>query len=151
MFNIKLPPTAKRVARNTNPNINASIRNRTIRCINVHRNSNDEEISARLKKLNSEWDTERFLEANAAAIVVASTILGVKFNKKWFLVTGAVGLFLLQHAIQGWCPPLPIIRRMGVRTAEEINNEKTVLKMMRNDFSPIVCDSKAMLNIVEKQ
>jgi hypothetical protein len=146
-----LPPTTKRVARNTNPNVNASIKNRTIRCLNVNRNNNNEVISARLKKLNSEWDTERILEANAAAIVVASTILGVKYNRYWFLMTGAVGLFLLQHALQGWCPPLPIIRKMGIRTAEEINNEKTVLKMMRGDFPSNICDTKAMLNAVERE
>jgi hypothetical protein len=46
------------------------------------------------------------------------------------MVTG----FLLQHAIQGWCPPVPILRRLGFRTADEINRERYALKALRGDF-----------------
>jgi hypothetical protein len=43
---------------------------------------------------------------------------------------GVVLSFLLQHALQGWCPPLPILRRMGVRTRGEIDQEKYELKAL---------------------
>jgi hypothetical protein len=43
--------------------------------------------------------------------------------------------FLLQHALQGWCPPLPVLRRLGVRTADEINQERYALKALRGDFA----------------
>ncbi len=46
------------------------------------------------------------------------------------IVTG----FLFQHAIQGWCPPLPVLRRRGFRTAEEINQERYALKALGGDF-----------------
>ena len=36
--------------------------------------------------------------------------------------------------MQGWCPPLPVIRRLGIRTPEEISNEKTAIKYLRGDF-----------------
>jgi len=39
-----------------------------------------------------------------------------------------VTAFLLQHAIQGWCPPIPILRRFGFRTADEINRERYALR-----------------------
>ena len=42
--------------------------------------------------------------------------------------------FLLQHAMQGWCPPIPILRRMGIRTASEIDTERCALKVIRGDF-----------------
>jgi len=45
-----------------------------------------------------------------------------------------VSAFLLQHAIQGWCPPVPILRRLGFRTADEINRERYALKVLRGDF-----------------
>ena len=45
-----------------------------------------------------------------------------------------VGGFLLQHAVQGWCPPLPIFRRGGVRTQAEIEQERYALKAIRGDF-----------------
>jgi hypothetical protein len=45
-----------------------------------------------------------------------------------------VGSFLLQHAVQGWCPPLPVFRRWGVRTQPEIDYERYALKALRGDF-----------------
>jgi hypothetical protein len=44
--------------------------------------------------------------------------------------------FLLQHSLQGWCPPLAIFRRLGVRTAAEIEYERSMLKANRGDFTP---------------
>jgi hypothetical protein len=49
------------------------------------------------------------------------------------LVTG----FLFQHATQGWCPPVPILRRLGYRTAREIETERIALKALRGDFGNI--------------
>ena len=42
--------------------------------------------------------------------------------------------FLLQHAVQGWCRPVPIFRRLGIRTASEIDAERYALRMIRGDF-----------------
>jgi len=70
------------------------------------------------------------LETNAASAVILSTILGYTVNKKWFLATGLVGGFLLQHALQGWCPPVEVFRRMSIRTCLEINYEKNALKSL---------------------
>ena len=42
--------------------------------------------------------------------------------------------FLLQHALQGWCPPVPVFRRLGVRTTAEIDRERYALKALRGDF-----------------
>jgi hypothetical protein len=50
---------------------------------------------------------------------------------------GIVLPFLLQHAVQGWCPPVPLFRRLGVRTREEIEREKFALKALRGDFEEI--------------
>jgi hypothetical protein len=45
-----------------------------------------------------------------------------------------VTAFLFQHAMQGWCPPVPILRRLGFRTADEIGKERMALKAVRGDF-----------------
>ncbi len=42
--------------------------------------------------------------------------------------------FLFQHAIEGWCPPVPILRRLGFRTSYEIDEERQALKALRGDF-----------------
>ncbi len=37
-------------------------------------------------------------------------------------------------AVQEWCPPVPVFRRLGVRTCQEIDEEKYALKILRGDF-----------------
>ena len=43
----------------------------------------------------------------------------------------------LQHAVQGWCPPLAVWRRLGVRTQSEIDEERYALKALRGDFRDV--------------
>ena len=83
---------------------------------------------SRIEALDREWDVERILEVNAPTLALTGLVLGVTVNKKWLLVPGIVLSFLLQHNLQGWCPPLPILRRLGVRTRGEIDREKYALK-----------------------
>jgi hypothetical protein len=61
-------------------------------------------------------------------------VLAVTASRKWLLLPAVVQTFFLQHAVQGWCPPLPVLRRLGVRTAGEINEERYALKALRGDF-----------------
>ncbi|MDF2543523.1 MAG: hypothetical protein K0S47_3241 [Herbinix sp.] len=148
---MNVPPTAQRVQMRTNPKILEKIRNQTIGNLKGSMNKSEPELTEKINNLNAEWDTERVLETHAAVLVIVSTILGAIWNKLWYLVTVVVGVFLLQHALDGWCPPLPCIRKMGVRTAEEINHEKIVLKMMRGDFTQGSNDIDEMLNVAQKQ
>lgn len=146
------PPTTKKAAFHTCNKVNQDIRNKTICCINTYKSCGEAVLSDKIEKLNQEWDTERVLETNAASVVLLSSIMGYKKKKCcWFLLTGAVGFFLLQHALQGWCPPLPVTRKLGVRTAEEISQEKTVFKLIRGDFSGNNEDAGALLNMAEKE
>lgn len=146
-----LPPTSQRVYLRTDPIINAEIRNQTVRNLKLYRGLNKEDITERIRDLNLEWDTERVLEANAAILLLGSSLLGIKFSRFWFLLTGLIGAFMLQHALQGWCPPVPFIRRWGIRTEDEINAEKTVLKMIRGDFNEENSSLEDILDIAEKQ
>lgn len=96
-----------------------------------------EAIGRRLEELDQEWDIERTLEANAATAVLVGLTLGATVDRKWFIFPAFVAGFLLQHAVQGWCPPLPIFRRLGFRTQTEIDEEKHALKALRGDFKNI--------------
>lgn len=55
-----------------------------------------------------------------------------------FAVPVIVTAFLLQHAVQGWCPPVPILRRLGYRTNREQDDERIALKFLRGDFDPLL-------------
>ena len=60
-------------------------------------------------------------------------MLGTTVDRKWFIFPAVVAGFLLQHTVQGWCPPLPVLRRLGFRTQTEIEEEKHVLKALRGN------------------
>jgi hypothetical protein len=98
-------------------------------------------ITRRIVELENEWDIERVLEANAAGIGLASLLWGVTVNKRCLALTATVLSFLLLHSIQGWCPPVPVLRRLGVRTRREIDRELFALKVLRGDFQTVSLDS----------
>ncbi len=103
--------------------------------------------NARLEQLDHEWDIERVLEANAASVSLAGFVLGATLSRKFLALPAVVSGFLLQHAIQGWCPPVPFFRRRGFRTAREIEEERIALKALREDFDGI--SQKSVPEIME--
>ena len=129
-----LADTNHRVADATCEHMNQQIRERTRRDLARYAKASRSEITARLRELDQEWDIERTLQANAASFSLAGLVLGATVNRKWFIFPGVVAAFLLQHAVQGWCPPLPVFRRLGIRTSAEINEERYALKALRGDF-----------------
>lgn len=101
-----------------------------------------ERIKDRLAKLEGEWDIERTLETNAAVISLVGLALGALW-RKWNWLPATVAFFLLQHAVQGWCPPVEMFRRMGIRTMREIDEERFALKALRGDFHKIDAKQQA--------
>lgn len=116
---------------------NAEIDNLIILNLEYYKSEGPAAIDARIEELDREWDIERTLEMNAAAFALTGTILGALVNRKWLVLPAVVAAFLAQHAVQGWCPPLAILRRMGIRTRPEIDREKYALKALRGDFKEI--------------
>lgn len=131
-----LPPTSRRVEEHTNKLINARIQQTADRNVVRYLGKSDTEITARINDLDKEWDIERVIETSDATIIVTSALLGYFADKRWLILTGIIGSFLLQHALQGWCPSMPFLRMLGFRTQREINQEKTALKQLRGDFMP---------------
>lgn len=120
--------SADRVRRSTGIELNRQIDCQTDANIKSYASLGREAVLWRIKALDCEWDVERVLEVNASTLALSGLVLGVTVNKKWLLVPGVVLSFLLQHSLQGWCPPLPLLRRLGVRTRGEIDREKYALK-----------------------
>lgn len=128
------PATNTRVEANTPKSLNAEIRAATERSVQRYAGATKSAISERLRELDREWDIERTLEANAATLACAGAVLALTVNRKFAWISAVVTGFLLQHALQGWCPPLPLFRKRGVRTTREINRERTALRILRGDF-----------------
>lgn len=116
-----------RVRRSTSAEINRAIDRETDRSITRHAAMSDQRIRDRIRELDREWDVERVLEANAATLGLTGMVLALNVDRRWLILPGVVFAFLLQHSLQGWCPPLPILRRLGVRTRGEIDREKYTL------------------------
>jgi len=131
--------TLRWVPANTAPEINDRVEDATIARLSRCATSN-RLIQANLARLSREWDVERGLEAGAAGLVVAGTALAALHDRRWAFLPAVVGAFLLQHVVQGWCPPLPLFRRAGFRTADQIARERYALKALRGDFAGLGMD-----------
>jgi len=135
---VEVPATEQRVAENTPAEINQRIR-RDLKARVLYFAQRPDEIDRRLDELEREWDIERLLQANAGAL----SLLGLTFGMirgRWLLLPVAAGAFLVQHAVQGWCPPVSLFRRLGIRTTREINHERYALKALRGDFDHVRLD-----------
>ena len=126
-----------RVRAHSNRQQNLRIDARTQQCLERYAPEDREGISRHIDALDREWDVERYLQMNAGIVSLSGVILGALVNRRFLVLPSVVFGFFFQHATQGWCPPLPVFRRMGVRTRREINKEKYALKAMRGDFADV--------------
>ncbi|WP_366552715.1 hypothetical protein [Aquibaculum sediminis] len=128
--------TASRVPSHTASEVNCRIK-KDVEARIAYFAEHPDEIPVRLGELDREWDIERAIEANASTLAFAGVILGATLDRRWLALPAVVTAFLFQHSIQGWCPPVPILRRLGFRTADEINRERYALKGLRGDFETV--------------
>src|SRR5436305_8790236 len=115
--------TVDRVARHTSADVNRRIAQETAERVRYFA-ANPAGIDRRLRELDEEWDIERLLETNASALAFTGVGLAALVDKRWLVLPALVTAFLFQHAIQGWCPPVPVLRRLGYRTSREIEIER---------------------------
>ena len=127
----------ERVRRNTSPDVNRQIDEQTASNIRDYADQSRDVLSRRIAELQTEWDIERVLETNASILALSGLALGVTVNRKWLALSGTVLGFLLLHGLDGWCPPVPVLRRLGVRTRSEIDAEIFALRQLRGDFDDV--------------
>jgi hypothetical protein len=102
----------------------------------AHYARHPDDIDGRLRQLDNEWDVSRRLQANASGMIIGSLVLG-RFFRILRPLPYIASAFLLMHAIRGWAPPVLGLRRFGVRTRDEIEQERRALKALRGDFGEI--------------
>jgi len=90
--------------------------------------------ATRIAELNGEWDAERTVMLNAAAISLAGAVLGAFVNKKWLILTAVGSAIMAEQALTGWSPPYGLFKKLGKRTRDEITRERYGLKAMKGDF-----------------
>ncbi len=140
-----IPSSMERVPSSTAPEINREIRQETRQNLADIVADGRVAINDRLAELEREWDIERLLECNASSLAFTGVALGALVDRRFLILPALVTGFLFQHAIQGWCPPLPILRRMGFRTANEIEEERQALKIARGDYREVAATTNNKL------
>jgi hypothetical protein len=135
-MSLRIDRVRAHTAPETNARIDDEMRDRLFRYSAL----GDAEISARIEALDAEWDIERYLEVMAPSFALTGVLMGFT-HRKWLLLPITVLGFFVQHAIQGWCPPLALLRRLGVRTRREIDEERYALKTLRGDFADLPPDA----------
>ncbi|MGE0081358.1 MAG: DUF2267 domain-containing protein [Thiohalomonadaceae bacterium] len=95
-------------------------------------------IEARLTQLKREWDLDHALETHAALAGLASLIVAGARGLTWSWLPVTVFVLLLQQGLQGWSPPVPLLRRLGFRSRAEIDQEILGLRLLRGDFRDVL-------------
>jgi hypothetical protein len=85
-------------------------------------------IRERLLQLDKEWDIDRALDLLFSTTLTAQLALSVrKKNHRFSWMPLIQAAFLIMHSTYGWCPPVPILRKLGYRTRFEIQSEREEL------------------------
>ncbi len=103
-----------------------------------HYYQNSGAIVQRLQELEEEWDIERMMELSTASASIAGISLGIVRHRNWLFMALGASALLAAHALQGWCPVVPLLRKMGYRSKAEIDKEKYALKALRGDFRYLI-------------
>ena len=93
-----------------------------------------EAIAGRLAELDQEWDIDRAVELEASLMGLMGLGLGAFVRRGFLAAPALVGAAVFLHAAVGGYPLLPLFRRLGLRTAREIERERYALKTLRGDF-----------------
>lgn len=129
--------SGERVRSGTSRSQNQKVDQETVSNVARYSAQGEAAIEKRIKELDKEWDIERTLELNAGLLAFAGSILALTVHKRWAILPAVVTTFLVQHAVQGWCPPLPLFRAMGIKSRPELDREKYALKALRDDFKDV--------------
>ncbi len=133
-MNFALRNEADRTRRNTPRAINRRIDRQTETNLRNYSVRTPQAIDRRIAELRSEWSIERYLQLNVAAVGLSGIALALAADRRWAYATCAALAMFMTHQLQGFDPPLPLLRKLGIRTREEIDEEIYALKVMRGDF-----------------
>jgi hypothetical protein len=131
-------PATDRVRANTWVPVNDRLdREAQLRMREAAASASTDELTRRTTQLEYEWDFDRTVETEASLIGLLGLTLGIVVDKRLLVLPAFVSAMLLLHATHGWYPLLPLFRRMGIRTQDEIDRERYGLKSLRGDFTAL--------------
>lgn len=127
-------PTAQRVELNTSEIIEQKFDQQLKNNISRYAHADRPAIDQRLRELDSEWNVERLIETEAPLMIGLGIALGIGLDRRWFTLSAMAAGMVILHSLQGWYPLLPIFRRLGIRSQNEIEQERNALRLLRGDY-----------------
>jgi len=125
--------TTHRMEAATSQRANDRIAQRAVRHVAACAQGDRADIDRRMDSLDREWDVERVIELEAAMTIAGGLLLGLTRRRSWLSVSAFAAAMVLLHAAKGSYPLLPLLRRLGVRSAAEISHEHRALRVLRGD------------------
>lgn len=123
-------PSFDRVRARTSSRVNARLDDELQGRLLDLESQGPEAMRARIEQIDREWDIDRMLIAMFPIVGGITHELGHRVHRAFsYLFRVQLG-FMLSHAIVGWCPPVPVLRRLGFRTRQELDDEKHTLEGM---------------------
>ncbi|HEY1186860.1 MAG TPA: hypothetical protein VGE74_04340 [Gemmata sp.] len=91
-------------------------------------------ITDRLAQLDREWSAGRATKAFIGVMIVVGFGLTALLNPWWLVLPALGGMFLLQYAFgrSSWLGAT--FREMGLRSGQDIDQERFALRALRGDF-----------------
>jgi predicted phage tail protein len=125
--------TTHRVEASTDDSLNEQFDQQLKANIEKYANATAAELDQRLAELDREWNVERIIEMQAPTAIALGAILGATVNRKWYVSAIVAASMVILHNVQGWYPLLPLLRRFGIRSQNEIEQERSALRALRGD------------------
>lgn len=126
-------PTVQRVQARTHPSVQQALDQDLQANLERTMQGGQEAIQARLRELDAEWDLERIIEIEAPLMIALGVSLGMTRDRRWLALSAAAASMVLVHGFQGWYPLMPLLRRLGVRSQQEIEDERMALRILAGD------------------
>jgi hypothetical protein len=128
---------ADRLRANTRPDVNERLDHNTELRLREAASRSKDGLTDRITDLGREWNFDRVIEVEASMTGLTGLVLGAFLDPRFLLMPGMAASMLLLHSVQGWYPLLPLLRRLGLRSQEEIDREYYALKALRGDFDDV--------------
>lgn len=126
-----------RVRAATDQRLNEKIDKDTERRLKFAGSEDDDRISERILSAGEEWTSDRIIAAEASITGIAGIALAIFVDMRFLIMPGMATAMLFLHGTHGWYPLLPLLRRLGVRSQDEIDREYYALKALRGDFNEV--------------
>ena len=95
------------------------------------------EIGRRLDELDAEPSVEKVLQIATAGSALSGFLFAVTRSRAWLLLPLASAGLSLQQALSGHSKGYDLVRKLGFRTAKQIEQERFALKSLRGDAADV--------------